>query len=78
MDSDLLDDDDKNELRNIEKRIFEATKAESSKDFSGEWGGSLEQNMKADTVIATKIRTSFRIYEKSTSNLAKEAFFYFK
>ena len=78
MDSDLLDDDDKNELRNIERRIFTATKAESSKDFSGEWGGSLEQNMKADTVIATKIRTSFRIYEKKTSNLAKEAFFYFK
>ena len=78
MDSDLLEIEDQTELRNIEKRIFISTKAESSKEFDGEWGGSVEQNKKADMVIATKIRSAFRIYEKSSSNASKEAFFYFK
>ena len=78
MDSDLLEDEDKAELRDIEKRIFIATKVEASKEYDGEWRGSVEQNMKADTVIATKIRSAFRIYEKTSSNATKEAFFYFK
>ena len=78
VDSDLLEDADKAELRDIEKRIFISTKEESSKEFDGDWGGSLKQNMKADQVIATKIRSAFRIYEKTSSNATKEAFFYFK
>ncbi len=78
MDSDVLEDDDKSKLRDVEKRLFKATRAESCKDYNGEWTGSLDQNKKADLVIATKIRSAFRIHEKSTSNDAKEEFFYFK
>ena len=62
----------------MEERLFIATKTESCKDFGGLWTGSLVQNKKADLIIATKIRSAFRIFEKSTSNDAKEQFFYFK
>ena len=78
MDSDSLEEEDKTELRAIEERIFHANKAESCKDFAGEWTGSIEQNKKTDLIIATKIRTAFRIYEKRTSDDAKEQFFFFK
>ena len=78
MDSDCLEDDDKIKLREIEKRLFNATKMESYKDFEGGWSGSDDQNKKADLIIATKLRSAFRIFEKSTSNDAKESFFYFK
>ena len=78
MDSDCLEDDDKARLRDVEKRLFKATKTETCKDFQGEWTGSLDQNKRADLVIATKIRSALRIFEKSTSNDAREKFFYFK
>ena len=78
VDSDSLQEEDKVKLRAIEERLFTETKTESCKDFAGNWTGSLVQNKKADLIIATKIRSAFRIYEKSTSSDAKDKFFYFK
>ena len=78
VDSESLQEDDKVRLRAIEERLFIETKSESCKDFAGQWTGSLMQNKKADLIIATKIRSAFRIHEKRTSKDARDKFFYFK
>ena len=49
-------------LRGIEGRVFRVVKAE---EFSGEWDGSLESNERADELIASYIRNSFQVYERS-------------
>ena len=66
VDSNCLAEDDQQKLREVERRIFDQVKPEIVKACEeGSWVGNLSQNKKADYIIATKIRTSFRVYEKS-------------
>ena len=78
MDSDSLSAEDQHTIRQIERRVFDACKEDIIKEsVDKKWSGTDEQNRRADVVVSTKIRTSFRVYEKSSA-LPKESFFYFK
>ena len=46
------------------------------KEIGRKFDGSLEMNKKADQIIANKIRTSFRVYEKDSGD--NSYFFFFK
>ena len=61
----------------MERRIFDEVKDEIVKASEEDsWVGNLAQNKKADHIIATKIRTSFRTYEASKD--AQNVYFTFK
>ena len=78
VDSNSLSNEDQLTIRQIERRVFDACKEDIVKESEDKnWSGSDEQNRRADVVVSTKIRTSFRVYEKSSA-LPKESFFYFK
>ena len=68
---DTLEDDDENKVRlaDIEMSAFRDIK----KDL-GEWSSSVEINMKADLLIASKIRTSFASYEKTRGRYQRSFF----
>lgn len=64
MDSNDLNQEDRDKLREIEKSIFKLVKEEVSKKFEGGWDGRIEVNQEADKVVASKVRNSLKIYEK--------------
>ena len=68
---DTLEDDDENKERllDIEMSAFRDIK----KDI-GEWSSSVETNMKADLLIASKIRTSFASYERTRGKYQRSFF----
>ena len=53
-------------MRKIEDRVFRVVKNE---DFNGSWDGSLKSNEKADLLVVTCIRNSFKVYEKTLKRL---------
>ena len=59
-------------MRKIEDRVFRVVKNE---DFNGSWDGSLKSNEKADLLVVTCIRNSFKVYEKNPKKT--ETFFSF-
>ena len=59
---DTLEDDDENKERMLEKKDV------------GEWRSTVEINMKADLLIASKIRTSFASYERTRSKYQRSFF----
>ena len=59
-------------MRSIEDRVFRVVKKE---DFGGSWDGSLKSNEKADLLVVTCIRNSFKVYEKNSKK--SETFFSF-
>ncbi len=59
-------------LRKIEDRVFRVVKNE---DFNGSWDGSLKSNEKADLLVVTCIRNSFKSYERNPKKT--ETFFSF-
>ena len=77
MDSNDLEQEDSDKLRQIEKLTFKIVKEEVAKKFEGGWDGGLEVNKEADKVIATKVRNSLRIYEQ-TKKKYQPTFFFFK
>ena len=78
VDGESLSNEDQQKLRIVERRVFDASREDILKEATDKkWSGSLDQNRRADTIVATKIRTSFRVFENSTSS-SKESYFYFK
>ena len=76
VDSDTIEGEDRVKLRECERRTFEAIKNEAFKD---EWVGTLDQNLKADKIVAEKIRNSLKFYEaKVKSNSLGVSYFTFK
>ena len=55
-------------MRTIEAEVFAVLKKES-KEFSSGWEGTLEQNKRADYLVAAAIRNSFKLYEKNKSSV---------
>ena len=77
VDSDCLSNEDQERLREIERRVFDANKEEIlKKENVNQWTGSIEMNRRADFIVATKIRTSFRVYE-SSNTIPKKSYFNF-
>ena len=77
VDGESLSNDDQQKLRIIERRVFDASREDILKEAADrKWNGSLEQNRRADVIVATKIRTSFRVFDNSKT--PKEKYFYFK
>ena len=74
IDSEDLDDDDKRRIRDIEQKLFQLVK-DDEKEMGGPFDGSIQKNKKADQVIANKIRTSFRVYEKDPKDISYFTFF---
>ena len=68
---DTLEDDDPNKERLLE---IETSAFRDVKKDVGEWNSTVEVNMKADLLIATKIRTSFASYEKTRGRFQKSFF----
>ena len=68
---DTLEDDDKNKERLVD--IEQSAFRDIQKDI-GEWSNTVEINMKADLLIATKIRTSFASYERTRSKYQRSFF----
>ena len=68
---DTLEDDDPNKERLLE---IEISAFRDVKKDVGEWNSTVEVNMKADLLIATKIRTSFASYEKTRGRFQKSFF----
>ena len=64
----IIDGYDTNEdvqrMRQIEADTFGVIKKES-KEFGGNWEGSIKENKRADHLVAVAIRNSFRFYEKN-------------
>ena len=64
----IIDGYDANEdvqrMRKIEADTFGVIKKES-KEFASKWEGSIEENKRADHLVAAAIRTSFLLYEKN-------------
>ena len=56
--------------------MFQIVKEDVVKEIGRKFDGSLEMNKKADQIIANKIRTSFRVYEKDSGD--NSYFFFFK
>lgn len=76
VDSDKIEGEDRVKIRECERRTFEAIKNEAFKD---EWVGSLEQNLKADQIVAKKIWNSLKFYEaKVESKSLGVSYFTFK
>lgn len=76
VDSDTIEGEDRVKIRECERRTFEAIKNEA---FKEEWVGSLDQNLKADKIVAEKIRNSLKFYEaKVKSNSLGVSYFTFK
>ena len=77
VDSNDLDQVDRDKLREIEKSIFKLVKEEVSKKFEGGWDGGIEVNREADKVVSNKVRNSLRIYEQIKQK-HQPTFFIFK
>ena len=77
VDSEDLKQEDRDRLREIEEKTFRVVKEEVSQKFKEGWDGSLEVNVAADRVVASKIRNSLRIYEK-TKQKHQRSYFLFK
>ena len=69
-------DDDVQKMRTIEAEIFGVIKVEN-KEFQDQWEGSLDQNLRADEIVASAIRTSFQLYEKNKNKQVDDEFFKF-
>ena len=74
IDSEDLEDDDKRRIRDIEQKLFQLVKYDE-KEMGGPFDGSILKNKKADQLIANKIRTSFRVYEKDPKDISYFTFF---
>lgn len=74
IDSEDLEDNDKKRIRDIEQKLFQLVK-DDDKEMGGPFDGSMKSNKKADQVIANKIRTSFRVYEKDPKEISYFTFF---
>lgn len=61
-------DEDVQRMRTIEAEVFAVLKKES-KEFSGGWEGTLEQNRRADALVAAAIRNSFKLYERNKNDV---------
>ena len=73
---DTREDEKGDRLRTIEETVFiEYAKEEIEKKF-GPWKGSKSENKKADAIIASYIKTCFRIYE-GTRHPQQQKFFNF-
>ena len=68
---DTLEDDDENKERMLE---IEMSAFRDIKKDVGEWSSTVEINMKADLLIASKIRTSFASYERTRSKYQRSFF----
>ena len=77
LDSNDLEPEDKDRLQEIEARTFREIKEDVSKKFEAGWDGGVEVNREADKTVATKIRNSLRIYEKSKPK-HQQSYFIFK
>ena len=78
VDSESLQIEDQQKLRSIERRVFDACREDILKEATDKmWSGSKEQNQRADVIVATKIRTSFRVFE-NTKTGHKVSYFVFK
>ena len=60
----------------IEEKTFGVVKGDVEKEF-GEWTGTLDQNKKADSLIASALYSSFKTYEKNKKSY-EDSFFIFK
>ena len=71
-------DEDENiqKLRTIEETVFSVVRA--SKEFGPSYNGSLEDQKKADVLVASSIRNSFRVYEKNRKGKEDSHISYFK
>ena len=74
IDSEDLEDEDKRRIRDIEQKLFQLVK-DDEKEMGGPFDGSILKNKKADQLIANKIRTSFRVYEKDPKDISYFTFF---
>ena len=75
-DGDAVEEEDITRLRSIEVSLFGLVKDEVMNTLGQEWNGSLDQQKKIDQSIASKIRTSFSVYERT--NKYQKSFFLFK
>ena len=55
-------------VRTIEAEVFAVLKKEN-KEFAAGWEGNLQQNKRADSLVAAAIRNSFKLYEKNKSDM---------
>ena len=81
VDSDIIEDEvEKSRLKEIERRIFDVIREDKTKQgFKGVWNGTKVENEKADKIIASKVYTSLRTYEKrNESKIGGVSYFKFK
>ena len=69
-------DENIEKLKNIEESVFSVVRA--SEDFGGSYNGSLNDQKKADVLVAACIRNSFRVYEKNRKGKEEMHTSYFK
>ena len=71
-------DEDENikKLKTIEETVFSVVRA--SEDFGPSYNGSLDDQKKADVLVASCIRNSFRVYEKNRKGKEDSHISYFK
>ena len=63
-------------MLSIEETTFGVVKTDVEKEF-GQWKGTLNENKKADGLIASALYNSFKTYEKNRKNY-EDSFFIFK
>ena len=81
VDSDIVEDEEeKTRLKEIERRIFNVIREDTTKQgFKGVWNGTKVENAKADKIIAAKVCTSLKTYEKRIeSKVGGVSYFKFK
>ena len=81
VDSNIVEDEEeKTRLKEIERRIFNVIREDTTKQgFKGVWNGTKVENAKADKIIAAKVCTSLKTYEKRIeSKVGGVSYFKFK
>ena len=61
-------DEDVQRMRTIEAEVCAVLKKES-KEFAGGWEGTLDQNRRADVLVAAAIKNSFKLYERNKNDV---------